>query len=72
MKPQEEGKNFVMRRFINFALHIYYQADKMKDIQIGGACSAQGRDEEYIQAFSRKPEGDETCWKTWLAIGELY
>ena len=44
----------------------------MKDIQIGGACSAQGRDEEYIQAFSRKPEGDETCRKTWLAIGELY
>ena len=42
----------------------------MGDSWIGGTCSTHGKDEEYIQVLSRKSEGEETRWKTWLCIGD--
>jgi len=44
--------------------------DQMRDSWIGGTCSTHGKDEEYIQVLSRKSEGEETRWKTWLCIGD--
>lgn len=70
MKFQEDGKYIIMRGFVSFTFHMYYQADKMRDSWIGGTCSTHGKDEEYIQVLSRKSEGEETRWKTWLCIGD--
>jgi len=70
MKLQEDGKNIVMLGFVSFTFHIYNQADQMRDNWIGGTCSTHGKGEEYIQVLSRKSEGKETRWKTWLYIGD--
>jgi len=68
MKLQENGKNIIMRGFVSFIFHICYYADQMRDSWIGGACSTHGNDEEYIRFLSRKSEGEETRWKTWLCV----
>jgi hypothetical protein len=34
--------------------HIYCLGDRLKDVDMGGACSTYGRDKKCIQSFDRK------------------
>jgi hypothetical protein len=34
----------------------YYYVDQIKNDEMGGACSTYGRDENWIQIFSRRTE----------------
>jgi hypothetical protein len=42
----------------------YYQADQIKENEVGRTCGTYGRGEESGQGFGGKARGKETAWKT--------
>jgi len=52
-----------MKNFINRTLH------QIKDDEMDVACSANRRDEKWVQNFSRKTWRVETTWKTYMKLG---
>jgi len=42
----------------------YCSRDKIKMNEMGGECSAYGRDETWIQGFGGETWGNETTWET--------
>jgi hypothetical protein len=49
-KQQEAGCNCKIRAVFIFTIH----GSKIKDYEVGGACSTHGRDEKHVQNFGRE------------------
>jgi hypothetical protein len=42
----------------------YYQANQIKENEVGGTCGSHGRGEECVQGFDGKDRRNESTWKT--------
>jgi hypothetical protein len=51
------GEDYTVRNFITCTLHHTFYGDLIKEDEMGGACSTQVRDEQFIQHFFGKLEG---------------
>jgi hypothetical protein len=53
-----------MRRVIFILLPRYYQADQIKEDEVGRTCGTHGRGKECVQGFDGKARRKETTCKT--------
>jgi hypothetical protein len=48
-----------------------YKCKQIKEDELGGACSRNGKDEKFVQNFSRKPERKRLLWRPRLESSGL-
>jgi hypothetical protein len=46
-----------------------YSGAQIEKNETGGACSAYGEEERYLQGYGGEPRGKETNWKTQVYTG---
>jgi hypothetical protein len=53
-KGREAGEDCIMRSFVIVQFTKYYKGDRIKEDEMGGACSTDGRDEKYLKCSGWK------------------